>query len=143
MNDASGPRLHRYFVIRQSGVPSSSIDLDFAGSTSRNPTEHPEWLIRHCEVGDAIFSLPPSEREAVERRWYVAVHIEECVRAIRVASMHETVCRRQQTDASQWKSVLADAEAERQAALNELHRLETKQYRRGMDKLEGVLGWVE
>ena len=57
--------------------------------------------------------------------------------------MHDTVCRRQQTDASQWRAVLADAEAERQAGLRELHRLETKQYRRGMDKLEGVLGWVE
>ena len=139
MNDVSFRRLNKYFVIRQSGAPSSSIALDFAASTSRRSTEAPEWLIRHCEVGDAIFSLPANEQKAVEARWSTAIHVDECIRAIRVASAGATRCRREQSDASQWKLIIVDADREMREATKRMHKLEDSDYRRGMDKLRVVL----
>ena len=87
-------RIHRYFVIRSAGAPSSTVQLEYASACHRFETEPPAWLIRHCEVGDAIAALPPKQTFAVVVRWEAAITVEECGRAIRVAEEHRRVCRR-------------------------------------------------
>jgi hypothetical protein len=126
-------RIHRYFVIRQAGTPSSTIQLEYAAAVSCRDHEAPAWLIRHCEVGDAIESLPNGQQRAVERRWRAIVLLEECTRAIRTASTRELECRREGKDAREWVTVAKEAEAHAQWAEKAMR--EGRMYREGMDGL--------
>ncbi len=137
-------RIHRYFMIRCAGTPSSTIQLEYAAACQRFETEPPAWLVRHCEVGDAIASLPFKQFRAVITRWEAAITVEECGRAIRVAEEHRRVCRRSGADASDWRGVVAEAEREEREARKVIARAERgREYGEGMDVLVGVLGEVE
>ena len=129
-------RIHKYFLIRQAGTPSSTIELEYASACQRFDTEPPAWLIRHCEVGDAIAGLPDAEREAVEKRWEATIRAEECDRAIRIAGHHVIMGRRIGQDASAWVRVGRDAEHEAEACRGEARVTDrTKVYRYGMGRL--------
>ena len=129
-------RIHKYFIIRQAGTPSSTIELEYASACQRFETDAPAWLIRHCEVGDAIAGLPESEREAVGDRWEATIRAEECDRAIRVASHHAIMGRRIGQDASVWVHVERDAEREAEACRILMRATDrTKAYHDGMGRL--------
>ena len=129
-------RIHRYFVIQQTGIPSSTINLDQFSTSKRNEPKHPKWLMRHCEVGNAMTTLPRHHRRAIERRFMAMVMIEECARAIRIAATRECDCRRAGEDFSQWAEVARDAEREAQEYEREIATVERRRdYRDGLDDL--------
>ncbi len=129
-------RIHRYFVIKQAGTPSSTIELEYAASCQVFTPEPPAWLLRHCEVGDAIARLPADERDAVEWRWIATIHAEECDRAIRVAGHHVILGRRIGQDASAWVHVERDAEREAEACRGAVRAIDrTRAYHDGMGRL--------
>ena len=133
-------RIHQYFVIKQSGTPSSTIELEYAASCQVYTPEPPAWLIRHCEVGDAIAGLPRAEGDAVGWRWEATIRAEECDRAIRIASHHVILGRRIGQDASEWVHVGRDAEREAEACRILIRAADrTKAYRDGMGQL---LEWL-
>ena len=137
-------RIHRYFVIRSAGTPSSTVQLEYASACHRFETEPPKWLIRHCEVGDALAALPFEQFRAVVTRWEAAITVEECGRAIRVAEEHKRVARRSGEDVSDWRVVVAEAELEDAEARRVIARAERgREYSAGMDALVGVLRVVE
>ena len=142
MNSAYG-RIHRYFVARDSGMPSTTVQLEFAATASRRDCEPPRWLVRHCEVGDALYALPGDEkpprgprgeRDAVVKRWCAVVLIEECFRAIRVAGTKESELRRAGQDASDWPKIARQAEAEARRLERDVAWWERqREYHNGMD----------
>ena len=129
-------RIHTYYVIKQSGTPSSTIELEYAASCQKYTPEPPAWLVRHCEVGDAIAGLSRGEGEAVEVRWSATILAEECDRAIRVAGYHVILGRRIGQDASEWVHIGRDAEREADACRKRIRRADrTKAYHDGMGRL--------
>ena len=129
-------RIHTYYVIKQSGTPSSTIELEYAASCQKFTPEPPAWLIRHCEVGDAISSLPKRECEAVDERWAATIMCEECDRAIRIAGHHVILGRRIGQDASEWVHIGKDAEREAEECRGVLRTIDrSKVYRTGMGRL--------
>lgn len=148
MSDVYG-RIHRYFVADEGGMPSTTVQLEFATSANRRDCEPPRWLVRHCEVGDALCALPGDTKPprgprgpqgAVVQRWRAVVLIEECVRAIRVAGTKEAELRRGGQDASDWVRIARRAEFEAQMAERAVSNLERhRDYRHGMDALVRAL----
>jgi hypothetical protein len=129
-------RIHTYYVIKQAGTPSSTIELEYAASCQKYTPEPPAWLIRHCEVGDAIASLPRDESAAVGKRWAATINCEECDRAIRIAGHYAILGRRIGQDASEWVHVGRDAEREAEACRGILRTVDrSKVYRDGMGRL--------
>ena len=129
-------RIHTYYVIRQAGTPSSTIELEYASAVQKYTPEPPAWLVRHCEVGDAIAGLSRDEEEAVDARWMATIMSEECDRAIRVAGHHVIMGRRIGQDASAWVRVGRDAEREAEACRGEVRAIDrTKAYHDGMGRL--------
>ena len=129
-------RIHTYYVIKQSGTPSSTIELEYAASCQKFTPEPPAWLVRHCEVGDAIAGLPKDEGEAVDRRWSATILSEECDRAIRLAGHHVIMGRRIGQDASGWVHVGREAERELETCRKRIRAVDrAKAYRDGMGRL--------
>jgi hypothetical protein len=130
--------LRKYFTIRQAGAPSSTVQLDYALSTHLYPGEPPGWLVKHCEVGDAIERLEPCERDAVIIRWTARTTIDECERAIRIAASKELDCKRAgfSDAARRWGGLAQDAEKEAQKNERVMAKWERrKAYKRGMERL--------
>ena len=129
-------RIHTYYVIRQAGTPSSTIELEYASACQTHSPEPSVWLVRHCETGDAIARLSKDEGEAVDARWTATIKSEECDRAIRVAGHHVIMGRRIGQDASAWVRVGRDAEREAEACRMLMRTTDrTKVYRDGMGRL--------
>jgi hypothetical protein len=129
-------RIHTYYVIKQAGTPSSTIELEYAASCQKYTPEPPAWLIRHCEVGDAIASLSRDESAAVGKRWEATIQCEECDRAIRISGHYVILGRRIGQDASAWVHLGRDAEREAEVCRGVIRAVDrAKAYRDGMGRL--------
>jgi hypothetical protein len=126
-------RIHHYFVIKQSGTPSSTLSLDYAASCSRVAHEPPAWLVRHCEVGDAIAALPSRQEEAVTRRWEFSIRIEECDRAMCMVAHRINEGVRANESVTDWMALSRKAEAEAGVCRMAVRKIDrSRAYRAGM-----------
>ena len=89
MNDLLD-RVFRYYLYTLEGV----ADRDRHGSSSLDARNIPAWMCDMLDVGIAINELPRVQRAAVDRRWQVAVLIDELRRAYIVCGQAEARARR-------------------------------------------------
>lgn len=89
MSNALLDRVYRYYLYTLEGVAG----CDRPGSTS-DPRNIPAWMCDMLDVGLAINALPHARRSAVDRRWEIAVLIEELRRTVLVCGQAEAIARR-------------------------------------------------
>ena len=145
MSNDPRERVHQYFVLLQAGVPSATGNLDGASGNSHQRARPPEWLIRHCEVGNALAALKNHEREAVVRYFEASVLYEECERAMCVVDMrkngkYHTAAKKvginPRASRTDWDDLRWDAEKMQRLCEREMRRVGSwRSYQSGIDKV--------